>query len=281
MTSVIYRSCPLCHGMWWTTIKKGVRDFDKTAVCKCDSCNIIFLNPIMDNNSYAEFYNNDKQRKYAQSLTCDNYFSKISYDDIRRANFIKNSGFDDVLDVGAGLSGFVKIVGARGIDISEERVRVAQQNGLNVTLCDIYNWNDRVETITMFHVLEHIVNPIPFLKRAGELLLPGGNLVIEVPNHNDILVKVNGYKDFYYQNAHCTYFTPQTIERILNKAGFNISKFVKVQRYSLDNHINWLINKTPGKVNGVKVLNKVYSMAIKSLNIYDTMFLVCNKGAGE
>src|SRR5260370_19602948 len=36
--------------------------------------------------------------------------------------------------------------------------------------------------VTMFHVLEHLHDPVSYLRSARDLLVPGGRLVVQVPN---------------------------------------------------------------------------------------------------
>ncbi len=36
--------------------------------------------------------------------------------------------------------------------------------------------------VTMFHVVEHLHDPVGYLRSARDLLLPGGRLIVQVPN---------------------------------------------------------------------------------------------------
>ena len=40
----------------------------------------------------------------------------------------------------------------------------------------------KFDLITMFHVLEHLENPVLDLAHLGQFLNPGGHFIIEVPN---------------------------------------------------------------------------------------------------
>lgn len=70
--------------------------------------------------------------------------------------------------------------------------------------------------ITCFHVLEHIVDPLPTLRAARILLSDDGVLIIQVP--------------YYHDNAfdltiadHCSHFSPATLGPLLARAGLNIA----------------------------------------------------------
>lgn len=279
------RSCPVCGSGISTSANFSVREFQTSPaprVVKC-YCGMVYLNPLMTDAEYKKFYDNDEQRKFAASVTGETqvqYQSKVSKDDFRRVKMLNEYIFPNtrLLDIGSGLSGFVGLIdGAVGIDVSESRVRGAQAQNLNVKLCDIFDWNEEVDMVTLFHVLEHITEPHEFLRKVHSILATGGRLVIEVPNIDDALVGLDLYKAFYFQNAHCSYFNPQTLRGLLNRTGFVVSKEIRLQRYSIDNHLHWLLKSKPGKFAHISFLNEVYAWFLKVLKKHDTIFLVCNK----
>ena len=49
----------------------------------------------------------------------------------------------------------------------------------------------KYDVIVMFQVLEHIPEPVLFLKNVGRLLKKTGKLIIEVPNLDDHLLNLN------------------------------------------------------------------------------------------
>ena len=291
---LIERDCPICGASAYSLRGEGgrylyVREFLDTYICpapaaaECYSCKFVFLNPVMTDEEYQKFYNNDEQKKFVASVaneTETKYQTKISRDDTNRSKLVKSytDANGKLLDVGTGFSNFVGLIdGAVGIDISEPRVRSAKERGLDVRLCDISDWDEPVDTVTLFHVLEHIPAPAPFLERVHEVLNERGQLIVEVPNLDDALVGLESYKDFYFQNAHCSYFTPATLTTLLHNVGFEVVAQRRLQRYSFDNHMHWLFKKRPGKFKLLGFLNKIYSSVLKALKLHDTIFLVCKK----
>ncbi len=275
------RPCPICQCEDTSAGRvKCVREFVGPEVKKCNACGFVFLSPVMTNEEYNKFYGDDEQKQFVQNIVKDNYVAKVSENDKRRAMLIKKhiTNCGKILDVGTGRSTFVGLVeNAVGIDISEERIKEAKENNLPVMLCSIDEWSEKVDTITLFHTLEHILNPWEFLYRVRNILSDGGNLVIEVPNINDILTKLEVYEKFYYQNAHCSYFSPHTLKTLVNGSGFTVSKEMKVQRYSIGNHLYWLTNRKPGKFNTPEVIGRMYNSVLKMLDLHDTIFFICKK----
>jgi 2-polyprenyl-3-methyl-5-hydroxy-6-metoxy-1,4-benzoquinol methylase len=70
--------------------------------------------------------------------------------------------------------------------------------------------------VTFFHVLEHLGRPEAYLRRAWELLIPGGLLVVEVPNLAGPGFRILGTRNFCtdYPN-HLVFFTPESLSRLL------------------------------------------------------------------
>ncbi|MFN7647337.1 MAG: class I SAM-dependent methyltransferase [Acidobacteriota bacterium] len=96
-----------------------------------------------------------------------------------------------VLDVGCGGGLFLRLLRERGhrvvgLDFSIDAARVAWEQNRVPALCATLSRAPLAprtfSTITMFHVLEHLYDPIGYCDAARELLRDDGRLVIQVPN---------------------------------------------------------------------------------------------------
>lgn len=96
-----------------------------------------------------------------------------------------------VLDVGCGGALFGRMLaesGVRvlGLDLSQQAAKVAWRvNGVPVAcglLTDMPMRPESFAAVTMFHVLEHLHDPVEYVHAAMTLLKPGGRLVVQVPN---------------------------------------------------------------------------------------------------
>jgi SAM-dependent methyltransferase len=94
-----------------------------------------------------------------------------------------------VLDVGAGEGVLLDALRARGRNaIGLERVSTRA----DVHALDLDELDERFGAIVFWHSLEHLPAPSRALRRAAELLLPGGVMVIAVPNAGSLQAKVFG-----------------------------------------------------------------------------------------
>lgn len=69
----------------------------------------------------------------------------------------------------------------------------------------------------MFHVLEHLVDPLPTLRQIADRLSPGGVLNIEVPNATRPCSP-----HYMFFRAHVLYFTGLSLRQTLQAAGLQV-----------------------------------------------------------
>lgn len=116
-------------------------------------------------------------------------------------------GIGHVLDLGAGTGDFLKTAASvkweiTGVEPNEAARNLAAQKNITL-LSDTKNLESaQFDIITMWHVLEHVPNPVEQITELKRLLKPGGFIVVAVPN----------FKSFdadYYQNFWAAYDVPR------------------------------------------------------------------------
>jgi len=160
------------------------------------------------------------------------------------------------LEVGCSFGGVAKNVLDFGVEVCDvvEPNKVDAEfikenfDGITVynDLLENVNIDKKYNLVVSFEVLEHAISPIEFLKKCNNLMDKGGFINIEVPNHDDVILRYNTdrYKDFYYHKAHIHYFTDKSLNDICSMAGFDgsVSSFLY---YPFFNHVFWLQNNKP------------------------------------
>ncbi len=136
-----------------------------------------------------------------------------------------------ILDVGCGWGNFLQILNKShlpylGIDISQEAVAICQKKTLNCQMADLINLSrnsqQKFSVITFFQVIEHLKNPLDYLKAAKKLLKKNGILLITTPNNSSPLRSLFGPKwSVYNTPSHYYFYSKKSLGRLLKMAGFD------------------------------------------------------------
>lgn len=278
--------CPICNCNKINNIHKGTRDNPNIDVLKCEECEHIFLSTfdhIRDN-----FYEKSKMR---ENKIDSKVWNEITHkDNLRRVNDLKNCIRDCVvLDFGCGKGGFLDVANPLakeiyGIELDKVIQKELAEKGYTVW-SDFSECSKGVDIITMFHVIEHLINPIDILKACYDKLNIDGRLVIETPNANDALLSlydVEAFADFTFWSPHIQLYNYKNLINLANKVGFVMEMDISTQRYTLANHMFWLKEGKAGGQNKWTMLNDVklnddYTKLLINAHMTDTLCMVFAK----
>jgi SAM-dependent methyltransferase len=89
------------------------------------------------------------------------------------------------------------------------------------------------DVITMWQALEHVHAPLGVLREAHRLLVPGGKLIVSVPNIDSLPFRWFGHAwSGLDLPRHLTHFAPWTLRLMLNRAGFYAGRIRMIRRTS-------------------------------------------------
>lgn len=131
-----------------------------------------------------------------------------------------------VLDLGAGDGRLAAALAAAGHRVTavEPFRHVRPAPGLTVRQEKI----DEVElpqasfdAAVLWHVLEHLPEPLAALERVRDWLVPGGRILVGVPNLESLQAKLGGERWFHLDpERHLVHFTPGGLLALLERAGY-------------------------------------------------------------
>ncbi len=250
-------SCVLCHCPESTLAQTGVRHAPQLQVHRCIDCGLVFLWPRPNEEEADRYYGELYREDYNEPPLHERYRADLdeARSRVRRLLPILQHN-TRLLEVGCGSGAFLdsirpyvaEVIGVEPDGASREWVTGQMRTCVVERVTDVLQQEKTFDLLALFHVLEHVPNPVPFLQSLSQLLRPEGRLVIEVPNVDDVLVgvyQIPAYLRFYYQKAHLYYFSKDTLTMVLNRAGFNPT-IEGIQRYDLGNHIRWMLTGQPG-----------------------------------
>ena len=160
-----------------------------------------------------------------------------------------------------------------------------KSRGFNVfsSIEDVSEMN--FDCISMFHVFEHFKDPLQKLAQLYKMINRNGSLIIEVPQANDVLLKIYNCKNFKahtFWSEHLILHTKRTLFKFLRTTGFKIKSFQFVQRYPISNHLYWLLHGKPNGHSHWKKLNrnficKAYQYFLSITSHTDTLIAIATK----
>ena len=281
------KTCYLCGSENYKIIHNGVRGNADIDVLKCCKCGLVRLNEFISDTD--EYYQNSQMRKN-EELDINKIRITAAQDDERRFEYTKGLISNKrLLDFGCGAGGYLlraKQISDQiyGIELEERMRNAICKEGIKVykSIDEVkQNLSSSVDVVSMWHVLEHLENPIEILGELKCLLNANGRIIIEVPNADDALISLydcKAFQNFTYWEAHLFLYTIETLKEIIKKAGLQIHYITQIQRYSLSNHLYWLTKGEPGGHNkwnmmNDKMLDKEYANRLISNGIADTIIV--------
>jgi 2-polyprenyl-3-methyl-5-hydroxy-6-metoxy-1,4-benzoquinol methylase len=146
-----------------------------------------------------------------------------------------------LLDIGCGCGYFLHHAresgfAVRGLEISHRAALTAKrEQGCEVITGDLEKIADiggPYDVITMWHVLEHLEDPVAALQKAKESLAGDGSIFIEVPNLNSAKFRLAGAQRRWtggnHPRYHLSFFTLRTIKRALTLSDLSLYRFSRM-----------------------------------------------------
>ncbi len=190
-------TCPICQS-GNITKQFDVKDYflshEDFSIWKCNNCALQFTNPRPEAENLGKYYESDE---YLSHDTQSNGALGKLYQFLREINIkrkykivsnLKSAG--SILDIGCGTGEFLHYFqrrnwnclgiepnqAARNFAKNHYQLKVEEEQGLNDLSPETF------DIISMWHVLEHVLDVNKRIEEAKRLLKPGGFLIIALPN---------------------------------------------------------------------------------------------------
>ncbi|MDD4803370.1 MAG: class I SAM-dependent methyltransferase [Syntrophomonas sp.] len=229
-----HRPCPICNsinaksvwglnGFQFFTDNPTIEKKVDIKVQQCMNCYAIYLNPAYSQIGF----------KYLFDEAGCSYGSRSSFRVNEEIGWLKQRNLLKpglhVLDIGCYKGQFLAALPEEiictGVDIDHNAIEYAQsQYGstrLNFICADFEKMDLEIQPdlITMYHVLEHLPNPLEVLKRLRLLANDRTKLLIEVPIlENGSTNDINGF----FSVQHMTHFSRNSLNKLVSLAGWQI-----------------------------------------------------------
>lgn len=237
---ILLDKCPVCSG---NSLDKLLECNDFTTskenftIVSCGTCDFTFTNPRPLNENLGNYYKSDMYISHTNNSkglfnwlyqTIRNYAVGIK---VALLKSITKEGAH--LDIGCGTGEFLNACknagySTKGIEPSE-LARTQAKNNYNLVVSDNTDLTqfseEEFDSISMWHVLEHIPNLNETISQFHKILKPNGKIIIAVPNYKSW--DASYYKEFWAAwdvPIHLWHFSKSTIEKIFKNHEFSLRK---------------------------------------------------------
>jgi len=129
-----------------------------------------------------------------------------------------------------------------GVDINIDGIKELNGMGYNISHYNELNYSKKFDVILMLDVIEHVNNPVEFIKNYQLFLKEDGKMVITTPNSNRAINFINIlFKNEYSLNyEHTFWFCPKTFMEVIERVeSLTINDFYWLSHYSKAKTLNW------------------------------------------
>jgi 2-polyprenyl-3-methyl-5-hydroxy-6-metoxy-1,4-benzoquinol methylase len=222
------RACPTCG----SADARQELDKDHMQLVRCGTCDLVYVTPTFDEAHYMEVYASQEYQDIVRDLGINSHEYRVERFGRERVALMARhleAARPRYLDVGCS-TGFV-VEAARdagwdaiGTDLNPSAIEFGRSRGLElrtVALEDAGFAPRTFDAVSLFDVLEHLLDPLATLRACARLLRPGGIVFLYVPNYDSASRLLMG-KDahFIWPTHHLNYYTPATMRDLLAREGF-------------------------------------------------------------
>jgi SAM-dependent methyltransferase len=209
----------------------------------CPGCRTLFQDADQIRDSVGSFYPPGywwRQDGRASNLERAYRNWMVRNDQLAFVLSLLNKGHQNLrcLDIGCGEATFVRLalaagMDAYGLDQAEEAVLLAGLPGriFSGSERELIERGEKFDLITLFHALEHMLDPFAYLRGLQKLLSRPGGLIVQVPNRDSLQARIFGRRWYGLDcPRHVCNYSLYAVLYLLGKAGYRIRR---VRHFSL------------------------------------------------
>ena len=198
---------------------------------RCADCGLTFA-PERSAEELRALYDGGYFEAYLHGESYDGEARQRRWEHRKRVQLVRRyAAAGRLLDVGCARGGFLLAARdagfeVRGVEPSDAAAAVARAQGLDVvtgTLDDLPPAPGSLDVASLWHVLEHIPEPMAAMTRLRAELRPGGHMLIEVPNAESVAAeRAGGGWHAAEVVHHVSQYGPRSLRALVERAGFTV-----------------------------------------------------------
>ena len=239
------KACPICgHASFFSRghfvdhmVSKEIFEIQE-----CENCRVLFTSPRPKDEDLGKYYESNEYLSHTDSSRT--FFEKV-YRLIKNIALQKKERLirkfsptgANLVDYGCGTGEFLSTCRekgwvVKGFEPSQKAAEIARlKNEVPVEDPSVFvDLQDRsLDVITLWHVLEHLPDPVEKMEMFHMKLRDQGKLIIAVPNHESYDAQVYG-KDWAAWDVpiHLFHFSKSSMNFLAEKSGFKVSQVINM-----------------------------------------------------
>jgi len=230
---LINRDCPVCSSMKHTHFaNNGFLDYSK-----CDSCDLIFMNPTLDETSIQDGFSGGDEllmsyfklmQKYKKFDTVlDTKPNPKEDNKLRDIYSFKKEG--KLLDIGCSVGDFLHkakhFYEVEGVEVNPNTSAYAKKYfKVHTDYLDNLNLKKEYDIVSMHQILYGVPDTVSLLKDIHKILKDDGILYINTPNSDSYAMKLfHGKTNHLYGYTTQNIFNPQSLKKLAELSEFKVT----------------------------------------------------------
>jgi 2-polyprenyl-3-methyl-5-hydroxy-6-metoxy-1,4-benzoquinol methylase len=270
----LQEKCPVCA----SSNSKYLFQIQQGQLIECDNCHLVYYTPQPSPQELENFYNSEDYRnEFSESLMSGTEFASNRYLQFEKAlkkytPKVLTQSSRKLLDIGCGTGDFLKVAQQHSWQVAGTEISSlasAKANKLLGQSCvipgDILSLDlpsDYYDVVTLYHVIEHLLQPNDLIQKVYKVLKPGGIFFLETPNIAGFGARLKGKEWSQIKPPeHIIYFKSTSLKFCLQLANFTT---------------NFIFTASPSVIESTQNMSGVKRVIINALYQF---FPIINMGA--
>ena len=213
-------------------------------IVRCNNCGLVYTNPRPNAAMLDGLYAAVEDHSYLQEEE-----ARLATFRHEMQRLAKHAPRGRLLDIGAHVGTFLRVAREAGYEVSGVEpsawaARYAREtHGLDVRPTTVANAGfpeESFDLVTMWDVVEHFADPQGELLDVARFVKPGGVFALTTMNVGSLTPRLMRGHWPWYMLMHQYYFTPDTLSRMLEKAGFEV---IAIEPHVRIIYVRYLVGK--------------------------------------
>lgn len=251
-STFVARRCPACDadGRNLAFVKEGFQ------FCRCRACNTLYAAPVPPLEQLAAFYRKGASQKYwaetffpavAEARRTHVFQPRVA----RIADMAREHGMsvERLIDVGAGAGVFLEEakrggmggISLRAVEPNEAFAEPLRARGFETFVGFVEEaageagWVGTADLVTTFEVIEHLIDPLAFLRAVRGLARPGGMVVLTgLCGDGFDIITLGASSKAVAPPHHLTFLSRRGVAALLERAGLEQIAFLTPGQLDVD-----------------------------------------------